>query len=51
MGAFTTFSTFAFHSGLYIHEGQWGALLANVIANNVAGILLFLLGFYLTRTA
>lgn len=51
MGAFTTFSTFAFHSGLFLHEGQWGALAANLLANNVGGIALFLLGFYLTRTA
>lgn len=51
MGAFTTFSTFAFHSGLFLDEQQWGAFAANVLANNVGGITLFLLGFYLTRIA
>lgn len=50
LGAFTTFSTFAFHSGLFAHEGQWGWAIANILLSNVLGIALLLGGLLLGRS-
>lgn len=49
LGAFTTFSTFAFHSGQFMEQGQWGWLIANVLLSNVLGIALLLGGLFLGR--
>ncbi len=34
-GSFTTFSSYAFESMSFFEQGQWGLLLANVLANNL----------------
>ena len=51
LGAFTTFSAFAFETGHFLRHEQYGNALANVLANNVLGILLFFLGYVLCRNA
>lgn len=48
-GAFTTFSTFAFDSGRFLWEAQWGLALANVAAHNVIGVACILIGLSLGR--
>lgn len=50
-GAFTTFSTFAFHTGLFLHEREWWNAAANIFLQNTCGVILLLLGLYLTRSA
>jgi CrcB protein len=49
MGAFTTFSTYAFETGAFLRDGQWAAVTANVLAQNLLGIAGFLLGVVLGR--
>ncbi|MCG8403297.1 MAG: CrcB family protein, partial [Firmicutes bacterium] len=44
LGAFTTFSTFAFESGQLVEDGQWRMLLINLAAQNIMGIALAILG-------
>ena len=45
MGAFTTFSSFAFESGQLLRETEWALLAANIAAQNVLGLGCLLLGF------
>ena len=45
MGAFTTFSTFAFETGEFLRDGQWWLALGNLLAQNVLGIVCVFLGF------
>ena len=47
MGAFTTFSTFAFETGQLARDTQWAAVFGNILAQNVLGIGLFLVGLSL----
>ena len=49
LGAFTTFSTFAFDTGQMMREGHWAAAAANLLANNVLGIGAFLLGLAIAQ--
>lgn len=49
MGAFTTFSTFAFESGRLIDKGQWGPAMLNIAAQNILGIGALLLAMNLSR--
>lgn len=49
MGAFTTFSTFAFETGQLARDTQWAAVFGNILAQNVLGIGLFLVGLSLGR--
>jgi fluoride exporter len=49
MGAFTTFSTLAFHTGDYIRDNQWFMALANLSAHNIVGVACILAGLYLGR--
>ena len=49
MGAFTTFSTFAFETGQMLDGAQWLMAAANVLAQNVLGIALVLAGIALGR--
>ena len=44
MGAFTTFSTFAFETAGLLQGGQWLAAALNIGVQTVAGVLLVLLG-------
>jgi CrcB protein len=46
-GAFTTFSAFAYESIAYWHEGRIGALLVNLLLNNVLCVLAVALGIQL----
>ena len=46
-GAFTTFSTFAYESVAYWHEGRIGAFLVNLLLNNLLCILAVALGIRL----
>ncbi len=49
LGSFTTFSTFAFESLNLIRDGNIKFALINVLASNILGILLVLVGFALSR--
>ena len=48
-GALTTFSAFAYESLSYWHEGQVGAFIFNVLANNVLSLIGVLVGVRLHR--
>lgn len=47
MGAFTTFSSFAFDTGDLITRHQYLAAAANILANNILGITAFFVGLWL----
>jgi CrcB protein len=47
MGAFTTFSSFAFDTGDFIARGQYLNAAVNVLANNVLGIGAFFVGLWM----
>ena len=49
MGAFTTFSTFAFETGQFLRDAQWLAAGGNLFAQNVVGITALLLGLAVGR--
>jgi CrcB protein len=44
LGAFTTFSTFAFETAGLLQGGQWLAAVLNVSVQTVAGVVLVLIG-------
>lgn len=44
MGAFTTFSTFAYGSAMFMRESQWMLAAANIVSQNVLGVILLLIG-------
>ena len=47
MGAFTTFSTFAFESAHMLRTEQWALALINLTVQNIVGVILILLGLKL----
>ena len=49
MGAFTTFSTFAFDTCGYLDDAQWGLAIANLLTHNLLGITCVFLGFAVGR--
>lgn len=49
MGAFTTFSTFAFETGQLIRDSQWLLAFGNVLAQNILGITFLFVGFMIGR--
>ena len=49
MGAFTTFSTFAFDNAQLVKTGRWGALALNLALNNGVGLALVFAGFRTSR--
>ncbi|MFM1918766.1 MAG: hypothetical protein RLZZ303_400 [Candidatus Hydrogenedentota bacterium] len=49
LGAFTTFSTFAFHNTLMLQDGKLMWFAANIMVQNVAGIAVLFAGLALTR--
>ncbi len=44
MGAFTTFSTFAFESAAMLEDSQWTLALVNAVGQNLIGISCILIG-------
>ncbi|WP_164103688.1 fluoride efflux transporter FluC [Candidatus Laterigemmans baculatus] len=49
MGAFTTFSTFAFETSGFLSESQWGFAAVNLLLQNTLGVMCVFLGFAVTR--
>jgi CrcB protein len=49
MGAFTTFSTFAFDNVQLARGGQWAWAAGNIVLSNAAGVLAVLAGFRLGK--
>jgi CrcB protein len=49
MGAFTTFSTFAFETGQQLRDGEWLYMFGNIVAQNVLGLGALFLGFTIGR--
>lgn len=49
LGAFTTFSTFAFETGDFLRQGAIGLATANLLLNQILGLGLFFLGTLLGR--
>jgi fluoride exporter len=49
MGAFTTFSTFAFETGELLRDSEWRDAALNLLTNNVVGILGVFLGIAVGR--
>lgn len=49
MGAFTTFSTFAFESAAMLQHGQWLYGSLNILGQNLGGLAFVLLGMGLGR--
>ncbi len=50
MGAFTTFSTFAFETATLLQAGQLAAAVLNVVVQSVAGVLLVIAGMALAQS-
>ena len=49
MGAFTTFSTFAFETGAFLRDSQWALAAANIAAQNILGMLCLFAGLLASR--
>lgn len=49
MGAFTTFSTFAFETGQLLDDSQWLLAAGNLLLHNVVGVALVLVGIALGK--
>ena len=49
MGAFTTFSTYVFESAQLASGGEWLRMSLNLLGQNVAGFVAFMLGVFLGR--
>ena len=49
MGAFTTFSTFAFESDALLRDSEWLLAAGNILGQNVLGMLCVFLGFFIGR--
>ncbi|MGE4298686.1 MAG: fluoride efflux transporter CrcB [Desulfovibrionaceae bacterium] len=49
MGAFTTFSTFAFESAALLQHGQWLPAAANIAGQNLLGITMIFAGLMAGR--
>jgi fluoride exporter len=44
LGAFTTFSSYAYETSAMLRDAEWLRAAANALAQNVAGVVLFFLG-------
>ena len=49
MGAFTTFSTFAFETGWYLQHSEWLLAALNLLGQLLGGIILVFVGLILGR--
>jgi len=50
LGAFTTFSTYAFEAGQMLRDAQWLSLAIHVVAQNGLGLAAILLGLAMGRS-
>ena len=46
MGAFTTYSTFAFDPAAFMRESQWLLAASNILTQNILGVALLLVGVF-----
>jgi CrcB protein len=49
MGAYTTFSTFAFETGAMLRDSEWLLAAGNLLGQNVLGLVCIFLGFAISR--
>ena len=49
LGAFTTFSTFAFETAAFADDRRWLSAAGNVLLQNMAGILAVFIGLWIGR--
>jgi CrcB protein len=49
MGGLTTFSTYALETSNFARTGSWSVATSNLLANNVAGLLLVVAGMWLAQ--
>jgi CrcB protein len=49
LGAFTTFSTFAYNSAMLMEKGQYLFAVANIVAHDVLGLLAIFVGRAISR--
>lgn len=50
MGAFTTFSTYAFESARFMQEGRWGYAAFNLVSHLLLGVVALFMGFAAGRS-
>jgi len=49
MGAFTTFSTYAFETGAMLRDSEWALAAANMLTQNLLGVACFFAGTAIGR--
>jgi CrcB protein len=49
MGAFTTFSSFAYETSELLRDSQWSLAAGNLLAHNVLGLVCMFLGYAASR--
>lgn len=49
LGAFTTFSTFAFETAAFVDDRRWLSAVGNVLLQNMAGIVAVFIGMWIGR--
>ena len=49
LGAFTTYSTYAFQSAMLLDEAKWGLAMANITGQTVIGMLAIFAGLYVGK--
>ena len=49
MGAYTTYSTFAFDTASFMRESQWLLAATNILTQNILGIALLLIGVFVGK--
>lgn len=49
MGAFTTFSTYAYETDILLRDSQWLMAASNILAHNVIGLAFMFLGLAASR--
>ena len=50
MGAFTTYSTFAFQSAVLLEQSKWGLALLNIAGQTSLGLVVIFAGLWLGKT-
>jgi CrcB protein len=49
LGGYTTFSTFGWETAAYLRDGQYFRAVSYLLANNIVGVALVVLGYALSR--